>query len=371
MSRDERSLYTQIAAGDGAAFATLIQPYQHQLSKFVSRQLAGDTRAVEDVLQETYLAAYRAVAVGTRPENIRSWLFTIARNQASNARRSCKPVTRLDESVTATNASCPAGAVEQGEWMAWLMSAISELPVRQRTALVEHVFEGRSYGEIAQRQQTTVGAVKTRLHRARQGLTQSAGLRSAFLPGMAWISRVVPRRTHAVAIGKLGAKSVLVGQAVAAVVFATGALIVVKGFGVPPVRASGITLTGKAHPRHASAPRRHRTASGGRGLGPAGHGQVRREGEHAIRQCTNGEKLSKRLSVPGLAYAIVHLPTDVHEYTDCAEIIFAGELRAAERGHHHPERGHHHPKRPSKPHAGGRGRDLKKLAATRARGTST
>jgi len=336
MSREERSLYARIAAGDDRAFRALIQPYERELAKFVRHQLAGDTRAVDDVLQETYLAAYRAVSAGVRPKHIRPWLYTIARNQASNARSSCKPVTPLDESAAATDAFCPTRAAEQGEWMDWLMSAISELPARQRTALVEHVFEGRSYDEIARRQQTTIGAVKTLMHRARQGLTESAAWRSVVVPAAAWIARVLPRRTHAVVAGKLGAKSALVGQALAAALFATGALIVVQGLQVPPVKASVVQLTGRGHPRRAAPRRQHK--SGRHHARLTTPERVRREGRHAIRRCTRGERLPRRIGVPALHYAIEHLPAEAREYTNCAHVIFAAELRATERGHRHPGR---------------------------------
>jgi RNA polymerase sigma factor (sigma-70 family) len=336
MNPDERSLYERIAAGDDAAFRTLIQPHQQLLSKFVRRQLAGDTSTTEDVLQETYLAAYRAVVAGARPDHVRPWLFTIARNHASNARRSRRPAAPLDESEAAAGASCPTRAAEQREWMADLMSAITGLPVRQRTALVEHVFEGRSYEEIARRQHTTVGAVKTLMHRARQGLGQSAEWRATFLPGMAWVSRVVRYRAHAVAVGKLGAKTALVCQALAAVVLAMGALIVVQGIRVPPVRASSVRLTVNAHPhRHASSPRRHTTRR--RRAGSPAPKRVRREAAHAIHQCVNGQELSRRLGVRGLAYARQHLSSDEREYTDCEQLIFAAELRVARRRHRHPQ----------------------------------
>lgn len=67
MGRDESSLYAGIAARDDAAFGALIEPYQHQLAWFVGRQLVGDTRAVDDVLQEAYLSAYRAIVARSWP----------------------------------------------------------------------------------------------------------------------------------------------------------------------------------------------------------------------------------------------------------------------------------------------------------------
>jgi RNA polymerase sigma factor (sigma-70 family) len=325
MGREESSLYARIAAGEDAAFQTLIEPYQHQLGKFVGRQLAGDTRAVDDVLQETYIAAYRAIAAGARPEHIKPWLYTIARNQACNVRRSRKPTTPVDESAVAAVAPCPVGAVEQGERMEWLMAAISDLPVRQRTALVEHIFEGRSYGEIAQRQETTIGAVKTLMHRARHGLTQSADRRFAALLPLSWIARVLPRRTHALLAGKLGAKAAIVGQTLAAAVLATGALVVVQGVHVPVVRASGGHPTAKTH-RHAAS---------GRGSRALARKRARRQGERAIRQCSHTSKVSPHLGMAGLVYARAHPSALLREYTDCPRLLFVAELRAVERDGSH------------------------------------
>lgn len=325
MGRDERSLYARIAAGDDGAFRTLIEPYEKRLARFVHRQLAGDTRAVDDVLQETYLSAYRAVLAGARPEHLQAWLYTIARNQACNARRSRKPTTPVDESAVPALAPCPVGAVEQGEQMEWLVAAISDLPVRQRTALVEHVFEGRSYGEIAQRQQTTIGAVKTLMHRARHGLTESADRRFAALVPIAWISRFFPRRMHALLAGKLGAKTAIVGQALVAAALATGGLVVVQGVHVPVVRASGAHLSAKMH-RHTPDGRRPSSTRSER---------ARRQGERALRQCSHDSKLSPHLSLAGIIYAREHLPVLLREYTDCPRILFAAELRAIERDHGH------------------------------------
>lgn len=328
MGRDEKSLYARIAAGEDAAFQELIQPYQDRLARFVHRQFAGDTRAVDDVLQETYLSAYRAIVAGAQPDSLQAWLYTIARNQACNARRSRRPTTPVDELAVAATAPCPAGAVEQGEWMEWLMAAISDLPARQRTALVEHVFEGRSYDEIAQRQQTTIGAVKTLMHRARHGLTQSADRRfAAFLP-MAWISRLVPRRMHALLAGKLSVKTAIVGQTLAAAVLATGALVAVQGVHVPIGRAAGARPAAKTHQHTAR----------GRLSAATARKRVRLQGERAMHQCSHDTKLSPHLSISGLAYARDHLPALLREYTDCTQTLFAAELRAIERSKAHQMR---------------------------------
>lgn len=318
MGRDESSLYARIAAGEDAAFQALIEPYRYQLAKFVGRQLAGDARALDDVLQETYISAYRAIAAGARPEQIKPWLYVIARNQACNARRSRKPTTPVDESAVAP---CPVGAVEQGERMEWLMAAISDLPARQRTALVEHVFEGRSYSEIAQRQQTTIGAVKTLMHRARHGLTQSADRRFAGLLPIAWTARILPRRTHALLAGKLGVKTAIVAQTLAAAVLATGALVVVQGVHVPVVRASGGHPTANTH-RHAAA--------GRQSMGIA-RKRARLQGERALHQCSHSTKVSPHLGVAGLVYARDHLSDLQREYTNCPQLLYAAELRAVER----------------------------------------
>lgn len=321
MGRDESSLYARIAAGDDAAFGALIEPYQHQLARFVNRQLAGDTRAADDVLQEAYLAAYRAILAGARPEHLRPWLYTIARNQACNVRRSRKPTTPVDESALAAVASCPVRAAEQGERIEWLIGAISDLPARQRAALVEHVFEGRSYDEIAQRQQTTIAAVKTLMHRARHGLTQSADRRFAALLPVAWVARMLPRRTHALLAGKLGVKTAIVGQTLVAAVLATGALVVVQGVHVPAVRAAG------GHPSATT----HRHPANGWQAAAIARQRARLQGERALRQCSHTSKVSPHLGIAGLVYAREHLSALLREYTECPQILFAAELRAIER----------------------------------------
>jgi RNA polymerase sigma factor (sigma-70 family) len=132
-------------------FEELVKLHRRELTRFAVRQLGEHASLAEDVVQEALPDAHRAIAAGTCPEHPRAWLFTITRNAAVNAARGARTTDEIEERRHCTAAQSVPAAVEQSEWLDWLMGAVGELPARQRDALVGHAFEGRSYREIAAR----------------------------------------------------------------------------------------------------------------------------------------------------------------------------------------------------------------------------
>jgi RNA polymerase sigma factor (sigma-70 family) len=161
----------------------------------------------EDVLQDAMLNAYRAIAAGAMPENLEAWLFTLVRNCVVNTRRATRATVPLEDHHELAVEHSTSALLEQHEWMDWLTGAIGGLPVRQREALLGHVFEGRSHAEIATRQGTTVAAVKTLIHRARRGLAGSVSSpwHSVSLPILAGARRLSTSFTRRSLAGKAGA----------------------------------------------------------------------------------------------------------------------------------------------------------------------
>jgi RNA polymerase sigma factor (sigma-70 family) len=127
----------------------------------------GNHADAEDVTQQTFLNAYRAMARGTKPRKAENWLLTIVHNEVRRHFRSAqgKPFeVELDERL-------PQQEHERSEpSVADVVRALQHLPPAQRSALVMREFEGRSYAEIAEILDLTQSALETLLFRARRGL---------------------------------------------------------------------------------------------------------------------------------------------------------------------------------------------------------
>jgi RNA polymerase sigma factor (sigma-70 family) len=315
-------------------FEELVKRHRRELTRFAVRQLGEHASLAEDVVQEALLNAHRAIAAGACPEHPRAWLFTIVRNAAVNATRSARTTDEIEERQHSTADQAVAAAVEQSEWIGWLMGAVHELPARQREALVGHAFEGRSYREIAARQQTTIAAVKSLLTRARRALSEDASFPAV---GLAAPLAAATRALRALHIrgplaGKAGGTKWLAGalaQAALAATVTTGVLMAVHGGSLGSVLASA----GPVRPPDAGARQtgvlarasRHRQASR-----RARERKVHREARHAVRECMR-RGLHRRYGEAALQSASHHLPADALEYTECNRELRAAELRAAAR----------------------------------------
>jgi RNA polymerase sigma-70 factor (ECF subfamily) len=318
-------------------FEELVKRHRPELARFAARQLGEHASLAEDVVQEALLNAHRAVAAGTCPEHPRAWLFTIVRNAAVNVTRGARTTDAIEERGHGTSDQTVPAAVEQSEWIGWLMGAVHELPARQRDALVGHAFEGRSYGEIAERQQTTIAAVKSLLTRARRTLAAEASIPAVGLgtPLAAGARALRALRVRGPLAGKAGGAKGLVGalaQAVLAATVTTGVLMAVHAGSLSSVLAS----TGPprspgagAQPTSlkATASRRRSTSKRAR------ERKVRREARHAVRECMR-RGLRRHYGEAALQSAAHHLPTEALEYTGCAGELRSAELRAAARRRH-------------------------------------
>jgi RNA polymerase sigma factor (sigma-70 family) len=319
---------------DEHAFRALVDAYSPELLRYARRQLGGRAELAEDVLQDAFLSAYRHLAAGTRPQNTRAWLYAIVHNAAINVARTPPPVL-LEGNHSVAGGPTPSEAIEQREWLEWLMGAIGALPARQRDALVGHALEGRSYRELANREQTTVSAIKTLIHRARRGLAEGSPLHALAAPFLLISRRLTGFTAHRALAGKLSANGI------------TGMLLAALG---TATLTSGLLLAGQAGHSVAIAASRHQTASahasvhhrtGGSGTrapqtkrSPAA--RLHHEARLATVECENGHRLSRRLRVVALQYAAGHLTTMQMEYTDCEQILRMRARRiAGARDHRH------------------------------------
>ena len=235
------------AAGERDAFRALVDAHAPELLRYARRQLGGRAELAEDVLQDAFLSAYRHLAAGTRPQNPRAWLYAIVHNAAINVARAPQPPVSLETSHPIAAGPTPSEAIEQREWLEWLMGAIGALPARQRDALVGHALEGRSYRELASREQTTVSAIKTLIHRARRGLTEGSPLHALAVPFLLISRRLAGFTAHRALAGKLSANGI------------TGMFLAALG---TATLTSGLLLAGQAGHSVAIAASRRQAVSG-------------------------------------------------------------------------------------------------------------
>ncbi|HEY6550780.1 MAG TPA: sigma-70 family RNA polymerase sigma factor, partial [Solirubrobacterales bacterium] len=164
-------------AGNPGAFEAIVDRYQGRLLGFC-RQMLGSTEDAEDVLQEVFVNAYRAMLADEREINLRPWLYRIARNRCLNHLR--KPTADAQESmdmVPEVEAASTAEKVHNREEFRQLLTDVSKLPETQRSALLLREMDAMSYEEIAQAMETSVPSVKSLLVRARISLAEASQAR--------------------------------------------------------------------------------------------------------------------------------------------------------------------------------------------------
>lgn len=178
MERSDADLVAAARDGDRAAVDELLARYEPNIYRFGLR-MCGDEDAAREVLQETLLAAFRYLPGFRGDATLSTWLYQIARSFCIKERRGQRPIRSLDESGASDvvdpgpQPDARTHAREIGEA---LSRAIGALPAEQREALVLRDVEGLSAEQAAEVMGIEVGALKSRLHRARMALrTELAG----------------------------------------------------------------------------------------------------------------------------------------------------------------------------------------------------
>ena len=163
-----------IRDGQERAFEALVDRYQVRLLAFCRGMLASAEDA-EDVLQEVFVAAHKAILADNRAINARPWLYRIARNRCLNHLR--KPVPEGQDSMDVhphENGSSVADKVQKRAEFRALILDVQGLPETQRSALLLREIDALAYEEIAIAMDTTVPAVKSLLVRARMSLADAS-----------------------------------------------------------------------------------------------------------------------------------------------------------------------------------------------------
>jgi len=164
----EQVLVLRCQAGDDGAFTELVALYGGRIAYFV-RRLMGHDESVDDVLQETWLAAFRGLADLRSPAALPVWLYRIARNQACRHLRHRTAWQEMPEDVAAPDgpADDPPFGPEQA---AAVHRGLARLAPPHREVLVLRFLEDMTYDDIAEVTGCPVGTVRSRIHYARQAL---------------------------------------------------------------------------------------------------------------------------------------------------------------------------------------------------------
>lgn len=185
-SQEERDLLARAKAGDYHAFEDIVRANQSRVYAVALGVLKNSAEA-EEVAQETFLSAFEHLDTFRGDAQLSSWLYRVATNHALMKLRKKKPdaVGGLEElepqyrdshegtdpySPLALWARRPDEAAQQKEISEAVKQALDTLPPEDRAMLVLRAFDGLSHQEIADAMQSTVPAVKSRLHRARLAL---------------------------------------------------------------------------------------------------------------------------------------------------------------------------------------------------------
>jgi len=176
----DHELVRRVQAGDQTAFNLLVLKYQHRVLKLVGR-FVNDAAEAEDVAQEAFIKAYRALASFRGDSAFYTWLYRIAINTAKNALVSQRrrPVDfdldlqdpeQYDRHARLKESDTPEGVLLTEEIRTVVEEAMEQLPEDLRTAIVLRELEGLSYEEIAEAMDCPVGTVRSRIFRAREAI---------------------------------------------------------------------------------------------------------------------------------------------------------------------------------------------------------
>ncbi|HBO13770.1 MAG TPA: RNA polymerase sigma factor RpoE [Halieaceae bacterium] len=176
----DKQLVDRVQRGDNRAFDLLVLKYQHRILGLVSRYVQ-DADEVQDVTQEAFIKAYRALPGFRGDSAFYTWLYRIAINTAKNhlVSRSRRPpgadvevedAEHFESGGALRDLENPENALFGEELKAVVEAAIEELPEDLRTAVTLREFDGLSYEDIADVMECPVGTVRSRIFRAREAI---------------------------------------------------------------------------------------------------------------------------------------------------------------------------------------------------------
>ena len=176
----DQELVRRVQRGDSTAFDALVRKYQHRIIGLIGRYIP-DWSECQDVAQETFLRAYRALGNFRGDAQFYTWLHRIAVNTAKNhlVAQNRRPPTddidvgdaeQFDTGIRLRNNDTPEHELLRQEIERTVMRVVDALPEELRSAISLREVEGLSYGEIATRMGCPIGTVRSRIFRAREAI---------------------------------------------------------------------------------------------------------------------------------------------------------------------------------------------------------
>jgi RNA polymerase sigma-70 factor, ECF subfamily len=179
----DRQLVARAQRGDKQAFELLVEKYQRKLARLLSRFIR-DAAEVEDVTQEAFIKAYRALPAFRGDSAFYTWLYRIGINTAKNylmamGRRAptsteveADEAEGFEEGEQLRDINTPESVLLSKEIAETVNSTIEKLPEELRTAIQLREIEGMSYEDIARVMNCPIGTVRSRIFRAREAIAE-------------------------------------------------------------------------------------------------------------------------------------------------------------------------------------------------------
>ncbi|MEY4717961.1 MAG: hypothetical protein RL563_579 [Pseudomonadota bacterium] len=178
----DQELVKRVQKGDKAAFDLLVIKYQHKLVHLVNRYVKDPSEA-QDVAQDAFIKAYRALPEFRGESAFYTWLYRIAINTAKNyllsrSRRhydyeiDVQDAEQLGDTPLLKDIETPEESLMNEQVVQVISAAIDALPEEMRVAITLREFEGMSYEEIAEVMDCPIGTVRSRIFRARESIDE-------------------------------------------------------------------------------------------------------------------------------------------------------------------------------------------------------
>ena len=178
----DQALVERVQNGDKKAFDLLVRKYQHKIVSVVTRYVS-DWSEAQDVAQEAFIRAYRAIGAFRGDSAFYTWIYKIAINTAKNqlvskGRRppigdiAIEDAVQLDGASQLRDRATPERELLRQEIEQTVFNTVEELPEELRTAITLREVDGLSYEEIAEAMNCPIGTVRSRIFRAREAIDE-------------------------------------------------------------------------------------------------------------------------------------------------------------------------------------------------------